>query len=97
MPKASKTVYMSNIRVLHFYQYICGQLHKTVLQRYDIFTTYLKNFDMETLYPVFVGQLKSSKIPYNLIRYFDVILLSDVISSIGPKITDADTHSTYIV
>jgi len=63
----------------------------TVLQRYDIFTTYLKNFDMERLYPVFVGQLKSSKIPYNLMRYFDVILLSDVISSIGPKISDADT------
>jgi len=28
MPKASKTVYMSNIRVLHFYQYSCGQFHK---------------------------------------------------------------------
>ena len=24
--------------------------------------------------------------------YFDVILLSDVISSIGPKISDADTN-----
>jgi len=24
--------------------------------------------------------------------YFDVILLSDVISSIGPKISDADTY-----
>jgi len=56
MPKASKTVYMSTIRVLHFYQYVCGQFHKIILQRYDIFTTYLKNFDMETLYPVFVGQ-----------------------------------------
>ena len=48
---------------------------------------------METLYPVFVGQLKSSKVPYNLMCYFDVILLSDVISSIGPKISDADTYS----
>jgi len=56
MPKASKTVYMSNIRVLHFYQYICGQFHKISLQRYHIFTTYIENFDMETLYPVFVGQ-----------------------------------------
>ena len=40
----------------YFYQYICGQFHKIILQRYDIFTTYLKNFDMETLYPVFVCQ-----------------------------------------
>jgi hypothetical protein len=47
---------MSNIRVLQFYQYICGQLHETILQRYDTFTTYLKNSDMETLYVVFVGQ-----------------------------------------
>jgi len=92
MPKASKTVYMLNIRVFHIYQYICGQFHKTILQRYDIFTTYLKTFDMETLYPVFVGHLKSSKIPYNLMCYFDVILLIDVISSIGPKISDADTY-----
>jgi len=56
MPKASKTVYMSNIRVLYFYQYICDQFHQIILQRYDIFTTYLKNFDMETLNSVFVGQ-----------------------------------------
>jgi len=83
MPKASKTVYMSNIRVLHFYQYICGQFHKTVLQRYDIFTTYLKNFDMETLYPVFVGQLKSSKIPYNLMRYFKYKKQRAIILKIG--------------
>ena len=47
---------MSNIRVLHFYQHICGQFHKIILQRYDIFTTNLKDFDMETLNPVFVGQ-----------------------------------------
>jgi len=26
--------------------------------------------------------------------YFDVILLSDVISSIGPKISDADTNDS---
>jgi len=56
MPKASKTVYMSNKRVSHFYQYICGQFYKIMLQRYDTCTTYLKNFDMETQYPVFVGQ-----------------------------------------
>jgi len=47
---------------------------------------------METLYPVFVGQEKSSKIPCILMCYFDVILLSDVILSIGPKISDADTY-----
>jgi len=29
--------------------------------------------------------------------YFDVILLSDVISSIGPKISDADIMITDIV
>jgi len=29
---------------------------------------------------------------YNLMRYFDVIFLSDVNSSIGPKISDADTN-----
>jgi len=28
--------------------------------------------------------------------YFDVILLSDVISSIGPKISDADTIMVYV-
>ena len=28
--------------------------------------------------------------------YFDVILLSDVISSIGPKISDADTHKPAV-
>jgi len=56
MPKASKTEYMSNIRVSHFYQNICGQFYKIILQRNDIFTTHLKNFEMETHYPVFVGQ-----------------------------------------
>ena len=56
MTKASKTVYMTNIRVLQFYQYICGQFHEISLQKYDIFTTYLKNFDMETPSPAFVGQ-----------------------------------------
>jgi len=30
---------------------------------------------------------------YNLMCYFDVILLSDVISSIRPKISDADTYA----
>jgi len=29
--------------------------------------------------------------------YFDVILLSDVISSIGPKISDADTYFNLLV
>jgi len=55
MTKASKYVYMSNIRVLHSYQYICGQFRKIIF-KYDIFTAYLKNFDMETLYPVVVAQ-----------------------------------------
>jgi len=47
---------------------------------------------MGTLLTVLVGQLNSSKILYNLMCYFDVILLSDVISSIGPKISNADTY-----
>jgi len=42
MPKASRTVYMSNIRLLHFYEYSFGQFHKISLQTYDIFTSYLK-------------------------------------------------------
>jgi len=29
--------------------------------------------------------------------YFDVILLSDVMSSIGPKISDADTYINIIL
>jgi len=47
---------------------------------------------MGTLLTVLVGQLNSFKILYNLMCYFDVILLSDVISSIGPKISDTDTY-----
>ena len=91
MPKEWRTVYMSNIRVLHFHQYICGQFYKIILQRFYIFTSYLKNFHMEPLNRVFVGQSNSSSILYNLMSYFDIILLSDVILSIEPKISDADT------
>jgi len=32
----------------------------------------------------------------NLISYFDVILLSDVISSIGPKLSDCDTYVSTV-
>ena len=46
---------MSNITVLLLYQYISGQLNDIIVQRYDIFISYLKNFDMDTLYLVFVG------------------------------------------
>ena len=56
MPNASRKVYMSSICVLHFYQYICCQYYKIILQRYDIFASYLKNFGIETLYTAFVGQ-----------------------------------------
>jgi len=34
------------------------------------------------------------KYHYNLMRYFDVILLSEVISLIGPKISDCGTYHT---
>jgi len=38
-----------------FYQYISGQFNDIIVQRYDIFISYLKNFDMDTLYLVCVG------------------------------------------
>jgi len=38
----SRTVYMSNIMALHFYEYSFGQFYSIILQRYDIFTSYLK-------------------------------------------------------
>jgi len=56
MPKASNTVYLSNIRVLHFYHYMCGQFNKIIMQRYDIFTSCLKNYDMGRLLIGLVGQ-----------------------------------------
>jgi len=37
---------------------MCGHFNKIILQRYDAFTSCLKNFDMETLLTVVVGQLK---------------------------------------
>jgi len=39
MHKASRTVFMTNIRVLHFYEYIFGQFHQIFLKRYDILTS----------------------------------------------------------
>ena len=56
MPKASLTVCMSNIGVLDFNQCLCCQINKKILQRYDIFTSCLMNFDTETLSTAFVGQ-----------------------------------------
>jgi len=47
---------MSNIGVLEFHQYICGQINKIILQRYEIFTLWSKKFDTETLLTVFVRQ-----------------------------------------
>jgi len=47
---------LSNIRVLHFYHYMCGQFNKIPLQRYDLFTSCLNTFDMGTLLTVLVGQ-----------------------------------------
>jgi len=38
-----------------FSQYISGQLNDISVQRCVIFISYLKNFDTDTLYPVFVG------------------------------------------
>jgi len=49
------SVYVIYITVLLFYQYISGQLNDMSVQRYDIFISYLKNFDTDTLYPVFVS------------------------------------------
>jgi len=44
---ASWTEYMSNIRAIHFYQYILGLFNKIILQRYDIFISFVKNIDTE--------------------------------------------------
>ena len=52
------------------------------MQRCDIFVSIEKNIDT-----------KSLLLPCNLMRYFDVISLSGVFSSIGPKILDFDTYS----
>jgi len=38
-----------------FYKYITGQFNDIIVQRYDIFISNLKNFDMDTLYLEFVG------------------------------------------
>ena len=46
---------MSNITVLLFYQYISGQFNDIIVQRCDIFISYSKNFEMDTLYLVRVG------------------------------------------
>jgi len=46
---------MSNITVLLFYEYIWSQFNDIIVQRYGMFISYLKKFDMDTLYQVFVG------------------------------------------
>ena len=55
----------------------------------------LKEFQHGDAFNSFGRSVNSSKILYFLMCYFDVILLSDVISSIGPKISDADTFILY--
>jgi len=52
----------------------------------------VKKIDTELLLTAFVDLWYSSKIPHNLMRYFDVIFLSDIISSIGPKFSDCDIY-----
>ena len=91
MPGASWTEYMSNIRAKHVYQYILGLFNKIILQRYNIFISFVKNIDTETLQILWSGII-ALKYHNNLMRYFDVILRSGVISSIGPKISDCDTN-----
>jgi len=57
-----------------------------------------KEFWLENTLPSFCRSVKILiNTLYNLMCYFDVILLSDVISSIGPKISDADTYSNDVL
>jgi len=49
MPGASGTECMSNIRATHFYQFISGLFNKIILQRYDIFISFVKNIYIEPL------------------------------------------------
>jgi len=56
------------------------------------FISFLKNFESEALLTIFEADETSLlKILYNLMCYFGNIFLSDTISSIRPKISDADT------
>jgi len=70
-PKASRTVYLSNIRTIQLYQFIG-------LQRCDILISFLKNIDTELLLTFLVGRWNSSSIQCNLMFYFDVICLSKI-------------------
>ena len=80
-----------------FYQYIWSLFNKISLQRYDIFILFANTLQ---LYPFqHVLWVVESPLKYRsmLVRYFDVILLSNVISFIGTKILDCDTKDlTYI-
>jgi len=80
---------MSNIGMLDLYRYICGQIKNIILQRYDIhdvFTSWSNNFDTESFYQF----VKAGETP--LMRYVEVTFQSEVVSSIGSKISDADTY-----
>ena len=72
MHGASWTVYMSNIRAIHFYQYICGYFSEIILKRYGIFISLVNNVVTKKLFTGFVVSWKSSKKHYNLM-HFDVI------------------------
>jgi len=63
MPAASWTMYMTNIWVIHFYQYIWGKFNEIILQRYDIFILFAKTFDPKPVLTAYVGCWQSPKIP----------------------------------
>jgi len=69
---------MTNIRAIHFYQYILGLFNDIILQRYDILISLVKNFVAEKLLQLLWAGENPLK-TYNLMHYFDVILLRDVI------------------
>jgi len=61
------------------------------LQRCNIFISYVQTFDTEPLKTVLYAA-ETLKYHNNVMRYFDVMLLNDVILSIEPNISDCDTY-----
>jgi len=62
------------------------------LQRYEIFISRVKNFVGEKLFKFLWAGKNPLKNHNNLMHYFDVILLSDVIWPFGPKVTRRVTY-----
>jgi len=70
---------MSLIWPLQFHQQISGHFNKIILQRYDKFISLVKNFVAESFLQFLWAGENPLKNHNNLMHYFDVILLNDVI------------------